>query len=278
MTIKWIRSYNMKILSAVFGLLLIPLTALTYAYEEPQNTNLNPINKQQQILQRICTNTAASYSDENWQSLSLNERYNKTFQWFKKDVLNSNSALSLCCKDGVACKTYLKNTFLVLNEYESQDAMLAEYNDNLKSIRISSALLEHCKHFECVQEVILHELGHTCQVAVFESDSSLLQFPNIIIREVSVRGGGLLTSAKAGFDRVLSKKQLSCVADSLNYLGDIATKNGKYYSKESWFREAYADIVFAPLKLTPLHWTDSCQSVSSYGQAERTAYLHCAFN
>lgn len=277
MTIKWIRSYNMKILFAFFGLLLIPLTALTYAYEEPQNTNQNPINKQQQILQRICTNTAASYSDAYWQSLSLNERYNKTFQWFKKDVLNSNSALSLCCKDGVACKTYLKSTYLILDNDETVAEMLAEYKFSSKSIRISSTLLGNCKHFECVQEVLLHELGHTCQAAIFETDSFFSKIPNKFMQALFVTGQGLLTSGTAGFDRVLSKKQLSCVAESLNKLGSLATQYGEKYSQESWFREAYADIVFAPLKPTPLHWTKSCQSESSYGHAERTAYLHCAF-
>ncbi|MBL7543902.1 MAG: hypothetical protein JNL11_08800 [Bdellovibrionaceae bacterium] len=204
--------------------------------------------------------------------LSYSEKIDSIYDWYKK-FLASDEALSLCCKDNQACSKYLQSVPLVISRDPVVRQMLAGYSFFNTQLLLSDIAVMRCTSLECIQEIILHEMGHACQAAAFESQKNIISKNwNRLQRVIRVTGGGLLTSGTAGYSASIGPKRLACIQLALKKAGE-----GREHNEMSWLREALADAIFAPMKKSPIYWRQSCSVPADDLHADRGDYLHCLF-
>lgn len=208
---------------------------------------------------------------------TFEKRVEQIKHWYSQQFLQDKKALSLCCNGNMACNRYLQSIPVKISYSDETRERLAIYDFYNKEMLVSDTAINKCHSMECLQEVVLHEMGHACQAATFEKDNFAAKGVMSVARGLLVTGQGIFSSATAGYSGVIGPKKAQCIQKALAQQAARMDQAGFNHSDYSWTRESMADAVFANLKNTPLHWKESCNGNTNELYADRRAYLPCLF-
>lgn len=248
------------------------VTSPEYSKIFENNNGLNFCRSGQELCYRLTKNPECQIKTNHSETIKMQN----IIDWYYQDFIKNNQNLNLCCLGNTACSKYLKEIPLEISADNEIRQMKGKYDFFNKKVLISDRAIQECTTLECLQEIILHEMGHACQAASFESYHIITQKLNSIVRFFKVTGEGILTSAFAGYEMNIGPSRRNCIMQALQNAKNNLHPNSSIIEM-SWIREAFADAIFAPMRASPLHWRQSCELKADETHADRKEYLHCLF-
>lgn len=154
-----------------------------------------------------------------------------------------------CCGSDQKCSGVLSKVKLTFWDPEFKGKDIARFDRKTNQVIILDGILATCPGAGCVEEALLHELGHACQYAHY---STTLDFGE---RLTGTCMGDPILSWK-GFTKLLGQPVKDCV--QLQVLRQLDTFKDR--CADSWVEEAAASLVFSPVSRSALQWTRICES------------------
>lgn len=196
----------------------------------------------------------------------------------KFDEFRSSKKLqTLCCKNNKSCRARFAETKLEMenNFYGFRATRLMNgkttsfYDPGEHKVKLVVSDLTNCLTQECIEDIVLHELGHSCQFSRFYFSKNSF-FSGLSQVAASARlEAGLLRTGTSGFDEVFGKEVSACIQDS------IRGSQVPNHNEGVEMTEAFAESVFASERKTFFHWVHSCEAGDSSHLRPRKTYMKC---
>lgn len=190
----------------------------------------------------------------------------KAFQYtaLKFKLLTQDPAMQFhCCGNNQNCKERWSATKLHLVVGLGVESQLAQIRQNtIAEIELSTGRIANCFTADCIDKVLLHELGHSCRRWQKESSEQKLRTPSF---EETARD----------LSDYIGKDGADCVTKGLHsYYNGTSGDFRKRVNLDRWADEAFADIVFAGEWGTAgLVWI--CDGQEDETHADPKAYIGC---
>lgn len=187
------------------------------------------------------------------------------FNNFKNDPEIQN----ICCKSNIGCKQQFKKTKLIFIKTTKPQNTSSNYYFNALtnggSIRIYEENLVGLTSEQRIERLLLHELGHACQLANYKINGSAIgQFYNyyncLNINPMKEQLGDILGSEIA-----------NCVVDEIILAAAKSQKNN-FTCISVWGDEAFANAVFFTKRNTLEHFTHDCGVKTDFMHPPATYY------
>ncbi len=188
------------------------------------------------------------------------------------------TAIEHCCgdldsQDYRSCADHFTKTKLYLLKGLPETDQTAYYLADLKQprVEVSEAALLSCETEECVQYLILHELGHACEWSRDNFNPSLDKCSDAFVsREDLSDFFGEETSD------CLFNANLKAAQEHDKKLKHSLKKNG-FACMEGWLRENFADAVFIDRWQSPYNGAWICNAASDPMHGPESVLLVCLF-
>ena len=204
-----------------------------------------------------------------WQSSELRK---ETFSYALSSFAKMRDSLIFqerCCPKSILktddsqkkCISFFSSTQLFLLKGLSEEDLTADYQGFRDDpfIEISEARLLYCKNQECIDDVLLHEMGHACQ----HSRGNMLELFQCQVSKKVI---------KKDLTLFFGKTAAECVLDGLNtefkYYSKSVKLQNVYRSKKyklnppclnRWTQEAFADLIFIDQRKSPAAYERLCR-------------------
>lgn len=181
------------------------------------------------------------------------------------EVLKTSEALKKCV-------SFFTSTQLYLLKGLSKEDMTADYQGFREDplVEISEARLLYCKNQECIDDVLLHELGHACQY----SRGDILELfrcqapQKILEKDLTIFFG---------------KDATKCILKDLKpEFKDYVNSSKKHKEKpclNRWVHETFADLIFMDQRKTPAAFYGFCDFKDKVDSTHGPTFINdCVMN
>ncbi len=179
---------------------------------------------------------------------------------------NDDAFLSTCCKDNSGCKQSLKNINLKITpgkpEWDSN-----RWDASTKTVFLSLHTISGCRDEACIDEILLHELGHSCHTAIVDNSNH---------SEISTK------------EDSCAERRIPYWKTYAKYFGENVTeciKAGVLFNLETtdldpcadhWTDEAFSSVIFSKYYTNKLHFQRICKASSAdIGHPRMNDFIHC---
>ncbi len=186
-------------------------------------------------------------------------------------MITDSRVLELCCESDEGCKRRYSRTGLRVIPSTGENDQTYYYDPRKNAVYFSLSLLSGCQNPECLERMVMHELGHACQFNRYTRVGAFGRVAMALLGDAFPRQVGAM-----GLDRIrgMNAQALRCVHGEFKSLlkrgdGSVAPVPG------SWYREAFADLVFTSERRSPLHYAWDCFNPGDWTHAPPLLYFEC---
>lgn len=185
------------------------------------------------------------------------------------EITRSRDFQEKCCGANQACKTGFAATELWFLEGFGSGELIGRTSTRTVDLELSIAEIGNCQNAECLEGLLLHELGHVCHIWQAKTSTSK--------GDPEYQGVGIpsLEKTKADLKKLLGDKGADCVLKGLQARLKVADPaNASPGTLTSWLEEAYADAMFIG-SWPAARIAYNCNAIEDKEHALPTSYMSC---
>lgn len=204
----------------------------------------------------------------------------KTFQFaydFFEKIKNDPEVQNQCCKDAVVndlsdgkndkfiqnCRRRFQSSQLYLMYELGVAGETAFFSGEIRSknntVYLSESSILNCITEQCIEHLIYHELGHSCQVSQGWLHSN------------EENNCNNLSDAKSDLNSHFGSGTTQCLLNMVN----LEKGKGTKLCESAWLHEAFADLIFMPFWKDPAHWNLSCEGATDFIHGPSRSVVSC---
>ncbi|MEK7690215.1 MAG: hypothetical protein AAB425_04255, partial [Bdellovibrionota bacterium] len=194
------------------------------------------------------------------------------------EIRESEDFQNTCCGTDNRCKRMFSETRLAILTGGTPGDIEAHYipegggpSSRWHQIEVSGAALFACYNQECVEQMLVHEMGHACQFSRIRSSDERVAFA----KKLTSKEGCADRAPVPELHAALGDNTARCLTDALAKAAFDEMKTDTDLCFGAWQNEAFANTVFAHLTPTSYHWGIPCAGSQDEGHAAAKGYLHC---
>jgi hypothetical protein len=169
-----------------------------------------------------------------------------------------------CCGTNEFCKKGFAATELVIKDGLGREELIGRIRLSNATMEVSIAQIGSCRNTECLEGLLIHEMGHVCHARQKQTTAVYSQAPLQTVENV-----------KADLKYYLGEKGADCVTKSLQNRARVADpKVVGPAPLVSWAEEAYADAVFIG-SIQPSRIAYLCGANEDSDHAQPKTYMGC---